>query len=205
MATQITVKHTGTGLIKSAPVGFSWTTLFFGGFPALLRGDIKWAVIMWLAGAGGGFFAIITVGVLFFLPWVFWLLFAFTYNKKYITDLLSTGFVPADEHSSNMLAQAGIAVARQSTSNHSADRDSAGTPKNIETAILSAAKQRGGVVTASLLAMEGDYGMDEAKQALDEMVNAGHAELRVRKTGETVYAFPEMLSDDNREDLESMT
>ena len=159
---------------------------------------------MWLAGAGGGFFAIITVGVLFFLPWVFWLLFAFTYNKKYITDLLSTGFVPADEHSSNMLAQAGIAVARQSTSNHSADRDSAGTPKNIETAILSAAKQRGGVVTASLLAMEGDYGMDEAKQALDEMVNAGHAELRVRKTGETVYAFPEMLSDDNREDLESM-
>ena len=203
MATQTTLRNTTTGLIKSAPIGFSWTVFFFGGFPALFRGDLKWAVIMWIGGAAAVFFAVITLGVLFFLPWVFWLIFAFIYNKRYVTDLLGGGFVPADKHSANILAQAGVAVGRQSSS--ASDGEEPDAPKNIETAILRVAKQRGGLVTPSLLAMDGDYGLDEVKSVLDEMVNAGHAELRVRGTGVTVYTFPEMLSDENREELESMT
>ena len=42
----ITLKHPTFGTIKSAPVGFSWTTALMGIGPALLRGDFKWAAIM---------------------------------------------------------------------------------------------------------------------------------------------------------------
>ena len=38
------------GAIKMGKSGFSWTTLFFGIFPALFRGDFKWALIMFLIG-----------------------------------------------------------------------------------------------------------------------------------------------------------
>ena len=76
------------GVIKEVKLGFSWTTLFFGIFPALLRKDFKWAMIMlgisitinlFLFGLG----ALIT-GVLF----------AFIYNKIYIKDLLTNGYRP---------------------------------------------------------------------------------------------------------------
>ena len=31
--------------IKKAPVGFSWTTFFFGGWPAIFRQDWLWGVL----------------------------------------------------------------------------------------------------------------------------------------------------------------
>lgn len=39
--------------------------------------------------------------------------------------------------------------------------------------------------------------MEEAKRALDTLVNKGFAELRVRKTGTLVYAFPELMDSDS--------
>ena len=76
------MENPNTGIIKKAPVGFSWTTLFFGGFPALFRGDIKWFCIQVLV-------ACFTLGVST-------VVFAFIYNKAYIHRLLEKGFKVKD-------------------------------------------------------------------------------------------------------------
>jgi hypothetical protein len=73
-----TVNLEKSGLIKEAPVGFSWTTLFFGVFPALFRGDFKWTLIMFLA-------ALFTAGLA-------WLVFPFIYNRLYITGMIENGY-----------------------------------------------------------------------------------------------------------------
>ncbi len=80
MAIKLIMEHPNTGIIKRAPIGYSVTTLFFGPLPALLRGNLKWAVIMaLLAGTG--------------IPW---LVFPFLYNKLYVKTLLNKGFKVID-------------------------------------------------------------------------------------------------------------
>ena len=73
-----TINFEKSGLTKEAPVGFSWTTLFFGFFPALIRGDMKWAVIIFAA-------TFVTFGLA-------GIVFAFIYNRLYIQGLLKQGF-----------------------------------------------------------------------------------------------------------------
>lgn len=67
-----------TGETTEAPVGFSWTTFFFGMFPALLRGDFKWTAIIFVVALLVGPFS----GVIF----------SFFYNKKYIKEMVSSGW-----------------------------------------------------------------------------------------------------------------
>ena len=75
---KLTMENPNTGIIKTAPVGFSWTTLFFNALPALFRGDMKWFCIQLLiACCTGGFSALI---------------FAFIYNKLYVKKLLESGY-----------------------------------------------------------------------------------------------------------------
>lgn len=76
--TTLVMENPNTGYIKHAPVGFSWTVLFFGFFPPLFRNDWKWAIIMLLC-------AMITMGLS-------GLVFMFVYNKLYIKDLIGSGF-----------------------------------------------------------------------------------------------------------------
>ncbi len=76
--TSIIFKNPNTGAMKEAPVGFSWTTFFFGCFPALFRGDVKYGVIQFVI-------AMVTMGLSN-------IVFAFIYNKLYIKDLIGQGF-----------------------------------------------------------------------------------------------------------------
>ena len=46
----ISVNLEKNGMIRQAPVGFSWTTLFFGFLVPLFRGDWVWFIIMLLIG-----------------------------------------------------------------------------------------------------------------------------------------------------------
>ena len=78
----INLKHSQTGITKQVKLGFSWTTLFFGCFPALFRGDVKWAAVMFLV-------AFLTFGL-------GWFVFPFIYNKIFIREQLEKGYVPAD-------------------------------------------------------------------------------------------------------------
>lgn len=70
-----------TGAIKTAPVGFSWTTLFFGFIPALLRGHWIGALVMLAAWA--------------FTAGLSGLVFPFIYNRMYIKHLIGEGYKAA--------------------------------------------------------------------------------------------------------------
>ncbi|QLB23316.1 hypothetical protein [Phocoenobacter skyensis] len=74
----IMFENKNTDSVKEAPVGFSWTTLFFWFFPALFRGDFKYTIIMFVL-------AIFTAGISI-------LIFPFIYNKLYIKDLMAAGY-----------------------------------------------------------------------------------------------------------------
>ena len=64
--------------LKKAPVGFSWTTFFFGGWPALFRQD-------WIWGIGGILANIVLYGCA-------GIVCAFFYNKVYIKSLVDKGY-----------------------------------------------------------------------------------------------------------------
>ena len=67
-----------SGRMRSAPVGFSWTTLFFAFLPALLRGHLSMAIVQ---------------GVLSFCTFgLSGIVFPFIYNKIYIRHLLGDGY-----------------------------------------------------------------------------------------------------------------
>ena len=66
----------------------------------------------------------------------------------------------------------------------------------VERVILKLAKSNKGILTASELALSADISMEEAKNALEAMVNKGFAELRVRQSGTIVYTIPDLMDTD---------
>lgn len=73
-----TISVTNGVEIKQAPIGFSWTTFFFGGWPAIFRQD-------WLMGAVILLLSIFTWGIA-------GIVFAFIYNKIYLKSLFNKGY-----------------------------------------------------------------------------------------------------------------
>lgn len=97
MATVIMMKNPQTGIIKKGFYGFSWTTFFFGGFPALFRGDIKTALIVIIA-------CLITGGVAGFI-------WAFFYNKSYTLGLVKEGYQFEGDQNAILNAKAKLGIA----------------------------------------------------------------------------------------------
>jgi hypothetical protein len=99
----VQLKHSISGAIKEAKIGFSWTTLFFGFLVPLFRGDILWVILSLILSGG-------TIGL-------FWIIFPFIYNKIYIKKLLEKGYLPSNDSSKFTLVQKGWIVAEQSATN----------------------------------------------------------------------------------------
>lgn len=96
MATKILMRHPDTGISKTGFYGFSWTTFFFGGIPALFRGDIITGLI------------VVVLGILTW--WIAGVVWAFFYNKHYTIKLVEKGyaFVGTDEEIAAAKAALGI-------------------------------------------------------------------------------------------------
>jgi uncharacterized protein YecT (DUF1311 family) len=71
------LEHPNTGIIKKAPIGFSWSTLMFPAWSAFFRADWK------------AFFLQLLTDYVFVLGLVIW---PFIYNKMYLNKLLERGF-----------------------------------------------------------------------------------------------------------------
>ena len=64
--------------VKKAPIGFSWTMFFWGGWPAIFRQDWLWGIALILA-------CIFTWGIA-------GVVCAFFYNKVYAKSLFDKGY-----------------------------------------------------------------------------------------------------------------
>jgi TM2 domain-containing membrane protein YozV len=72
-----------------------------------------------------------------------------------------------------------------------------GEPKkeSIEKVILKTAKRNNGIVTPSEVALNGDIGLDKAREYLEKLAKKGFAEMRVKTNGVIVFCFPEFMQE----------
>jgi len=109
MATRISMRHKDSGIVKDGYYGFSWTTFFFGFFPALFRGDF-------ITFIGGFVISVIIAFVTFGFGALFInIIWAFMYNKYYTRKLIERGYVLAGSESDNALAASALGVIAPST------------------------------------------------------------------------------------------
>ena len=96
MAHVVMLKHPRSGLVRKGFYGFSWTTLFFGGFPALFRGDFIVGLVF--------------IVLPFFTAGLSSLIMAFLYNRHFTTKLIEQGYEFADSEGANAMARARLGV-----------------------------------------------------------------------------------------------
>jgi hypothetical protein len=121
---------------------------------------------------GGGFAAV----------WAFgghqtWCLFAALFG----------GLLPATRGLSGLIAARSAAPAAKRL----AERERAA---ESERAVLRIARDRGGRLTPSLVALECDLGIEESERLLDNLARKGHASMQVRDDGRIEYEFSEFLA-----------
>ena len=74
----LVMEQPNTRHVKEAPLGYSWSMLFFGVFVPVVRSDWKWAFVSFAL-------AIATLGLS-------WLILPFLYNAIYAKGLIGEGF-----------------------------------------------------------------------------------------------------------------
>jgi hypothetical protein len=104
MATEVPMVHRQTGITKNGFYGFSWTSFFFGGFPALIRGDLAYGLGILAVGLLAAAFS---AGLLWFVVTIIW---AFIYNRNYTQRLLENGYEFAGNPESVAKAQRALDV-----------------------------------------------------------------------------------------------
>lgn len=87
MANTIRMVHQNTGIHCDAYEGFSWTTLFFGFVPAVIRGDLYGAAIGFIV------FLVCFSALASVIPAFLWVAWAFLYNANHMTRLVERGYV----------------------------------------------------------------------------------------------------------------
>ena len=123
MAEIVMLKHSPSGLLKKGFVGFSWTTLFFGGVPALFRGDFKTFLLYYLIVLCGAFFLGVAIvsnnsnidqsaltGIGNTFGFICSLVWAFFYNKYYTQKLLESGYELNDTSDKMALARLELGI-----------------------------------------------------------------------------------------------
>ncbi len=96
MATRIAMQHPETGIAKIGLYGFSWTTFFWGGIPALFRGDIVTGLV------------VIILNMITF--WIAGIIWAFFYNKYYTLKLVEKGYAFTGTESEIAAANAALGI-----------------------------------------------------------------------------------------------
>lgn len=87
MADKILMKNEH-GVIKKAYIGFSWTSLFFGFFVPMFRGDWIGAGICFAVALLVGIFTLGIGSAVFFIVW------AWIYNKQHMARLIKNRYKP---------------------------------------------------------------------------------------------------------------
>jgi len=124
MARRVSLSSVHTGELRDVPVGFSWTSLLFGPFVPLFRGDLKYFFGIVL---GGFVFGILTYGIAALVLWIWQ---AFSYNQRYVRSLLEKGYKPAEESNRIILENYGVIFEQSGESNND---NRTQTEKNIGT------------------------------------------------------------------------
>lgn len=74
--------------------------------------------------------------------------------------------------------------------------------ESIEKHILRSAKDNRGYTTPSEVALASEASIEEARKALDYLVSKGFAEMKVDRSGNIVYHFPDILNADQTDQYE---
>lgn len=109
MATLIHLRHKDSGIVKKAYYGYSWTTLFFGFWPPLFRGDFLMFLVAFVVNI---ILAALTYGIGNLL---YGFVFGFFYNRLHARSLLERGYVLAGSHAENALAASALGVSNATT------------------------------------------------------------------------------------------